>query len=69
MMPPPQSSDIKSSVLTYLISKELVCLATINHDICNFSGVGITPTYLESGDFACILNDICYPAFLVLDPP
>jgi len=31
-------------------------LTTANNDICIFSEIGISSTYLESGDFACILN-------------
>ena len=27
-----------------------------DYDICIFAGVGVPSTYLESGDFACILN-------------
>ena len=28
----------------------------VNYDICSFVRVGIPSTYLESGDFSCILN-------------
>jgi hypothetical protein len=34
----------------------LLDLMTINYDICNFNRVVVSSTYLESGDFTCILN-------------